>query len=267
MFSYFSDNSGIHHVSHCQRSDPMDTVFHRHFHPNYELLLVINGDVHYNIDGQEYILKPYDLLFIPASTYHFVIPMSNARYENYVLNICQDFFEDESLQALFAQPRVLNIYTDRTLHRMFGLFDLYFHTYSENDFRTASNHLLSEILLYARYKLRSIDSTLPTAQTSPLIARITSYIAENLRENLDSDVIATELNFSKSYLQNIFSSTMEIGLQQYINQKKILAAHYDIQSGASLSDVAAKYGFRNYSSFYRQYKKFFGHSPKIGKSE
>ena len=265
MFIYFSEDSSIYHISHCQRNDPMDFAFHRHFHTNYELLLVIDGDVHYNIDGQEYILKPYDLLFIPASTYHFVIPVSNARYENYVLNFNQDFFEDDSLLALFAQPRVLNIYTDRMLHRMFGLFDLYFHTYSEKDFGTAAHHLLSEILLYAKYKLRNIDSSLPTAQTSPMISKITSYIAENLRESLDSDVIATELNFSKSYLQNVFSSTMGIGLQQYINQKKIHAAHHDILGGMSPSDAAVKYSYHNYSSFYRQYKKFFGHSPTIKK--
>lgn len=267
MFIYLSDTSDIRLISHCQRSDPMEAVYYRHFHTNYELLLVIAGDVHYNIDGQEYILKPYDLLFIPASIYHFVIPMSNTRYENYVLNFTQEFFEDGNLQALFSQPRVLNIYADRTLHRMFGLFELYFHTYSEKDFEIASKHLLSELLLYASYKLRSIDSTLPPAQTSPLIPKITSYIAENLHKDLDSDVIARELSFSKSYVQNIFSSTMGIGLQQYINQKKILAAHYDIQSGMSPSDAAAKYGYRNYSSFYRQYKKFFGISPKNGKSE
>ena len=79
-------------------------VFHRHFHTNYELLLVIDGDVHYNIDGQEYILKPYDLLFIPASTYHFVIPVSNARYENYVLNFNQDFLKMRACKPCLPSP-------------------------------------------------------------------------------------------------------------------------------------------------------------------
>jgi len=267
MFTYHSSEKNIQQISHCLHPAPVSTVFNRHFHTGYELLLVIKGDVRYNIDGRQYILNPYDLLFIPASTCHFVIPVSNAPYENYVLNFNRDYINSEPLQELFSQPRVLNIYTDRTLHRMFGLYDLYYHSYSAADFEIAADLLLREILLYASYKLRDMDSSVPTAQTSPLVWMITSYIAEHLQETLDSDVIASELNFSKSYIQNVFSSTMEIGLQQYINQKKVYAAHYDIQSGMALSDAAAKYGYHTYSSFYRQYRKFFGHSPKAGKNE
>lgn len=265
MFAYFSSDADIQQISHCHQPMPLGIAFHRHFHTNYELLLVIKGDVHYNIDGQQYALKPYDLLFIPASTYHFAIPMSNMSYENYVLNFNQEFIQKANLQFLFDKPRILNIYTDMYLHRMFGLFDLYHQLYTKEDFDTAASHLLNELLLYTSYKFKACGEAILSTEAHPLISRITAYIAENLQSDLNSDVIARDLNFSKSYIQNTFSVDMEIGLQQYINQKKIHAAHYDIQKGLPPGEAAAKYGYRNYSSFYRQYKKFFGHSPKAAK--
>ena len=267
MFTYIvSPEENIQTISHCRQTMPMGIPFHRHCHTNYELLLVISGDVHYNIDGKQYVLKPYDLLFIPASTYHFLIPKSNNTYESFVLNFSQEFIQDERLQKLFAQPRIINILTDLIFHRMFGLFDLYFQTYTPKDFKLAAELLLKEILLYASYKVIAGDLDEPAGNFHPLITRIIAYITENIHKDMNSDILAKEMNFSKSYVQNIFSTVMEIGLQEYINQKKIHAAHYDIQSGMAPSDAAAKYGYHNYSSFYRQYKKFFGQSPKkVGK--
>jgi len=265
MFTYLSDTSGMHTISHCCQTMPMDATFRRHIHTNYEILMVVSGDVHYNIDGEHFALRPYDMLLIPASTYHFLIPISNSSYESYVLNFSQEFVQKEHLQSLFDKPRVLNILTDLFLHRMFGMFDLYYQTYTRKDFEMAAELLLNEILLYVCYKIKREDLAAMDAKSNPLIARITAFISANLQSDLNSERIAKEMNFSKSYVQNLFSSEMEIGLQQYVNQKKIHAAHYDIQNGLAPSDAAAKYGYHNYSSFYRQYKKFFGHSPRIGR--
>lgn len=267
MFAYIaSPEESIQIISHGRETAPMNVPFHRHCHTNYELLLVISGDVHYNIDGKQYILKPYDLLFIPASTYHFLIPLSNNTYESFVLNFSQEFIQEDRLQLLFSQPRVINILTDLIFHRMFGLFDLYFHTYTPEDFKVAAQLLLKEILLYATYRVTTGDIADSANSFHPLVTRMIAYITENLRNDINSDTLAKEMNFSKSYVQNVFSAVMEIGLQEYINQKKIHAAHYDIQSGMAPGDAAAKYGYHNYSSFYRQYKKFFGQSPKkLGK--
>jgi AraC-like DNA-binding protein len=94
------------------------------------------------------------------------------------------------------------------------------------------------------------------------MTKITAYIDKNLQTDLNSDVIAEHLKFSKSYVQNQFSSKMGMGIQQYINRKKVSAAHDDIKNGMAPFEAAAKYCFHDYSSFYRHYKKVFGHSPR-----
>lgn len=264
MFIYNTNESNILSISHCSHQSPKDSVYHRHLHENHELLLVIKGDINYNIDGMSYMLAPYDLLFIPSSTYHFVIPTSNDTYENYVVNFCPYFTNEERLKKLFNPPHIANITHDTALRRMFSLFDYYYETYSLSDFAEASDHLLNEILLLSSYKSQTDDAHRIISDHS-LIPMITSYIAKNLESDLNADIIAQKLNFSKSYVKNQFSEIMGIGIQQYINQKRIHAAHNDIQNGLSAQEVAIKYCYQDYSSFFRQYKKVFGVSPQKNK--
>lgn len=265
MFAHITENASVQTISHWFSQSPMEANFYRHFHENYELLLVISGDVHYNIDGTYYKLNPYDLLLIPASVYHFLVPISNQTYENYVINIRCNFANPERLRRLFSSPKIINIGSDSVLRKMFQRFDHYYELYSVADFEEASGYLVNEILLYISYKDKNNMADLPVIQSHPLISQITSFIAANLQSELNSETVAKHLKFSKSYVQNAFSAAMGIGLQQYINRKKIYAAHGDIQNGMSAYEVAEKYCYHDYSSFYRQYKKTFGHSPKYSK--
>ena len=54
---------------------------------------------------------------------------------------------------------------------------------------------------------------------------------------------------------------MHIGLKKYINQKKVYAAYNDLKNGNSAYTVCDKYGFGDYSSFFRVFKHTFGVSP------
>ena len=240
-------------------------AYGRHFHETCELLMLITGDACYNIDGNNYALKPYDVLLIPPSTYHFLIPLSNEPYESYVINIKVPFVGKERLQKLFSPPYIINILNDSMLRRMFSMLDYYFENYSRTDFKEASEHLLGEILICLSYKPKEEIDSVFAAGNNPLISRITAFVSENLDQDLNADMIAKHLNFSRSYVQNQFSEVMGIGLKQYINQKKIYAAHADIQNGLSPNEAARKYCFQDYSGFFRQYKKILGFSPKDGK--
>ena len=74
--------------------------------------------------------------------------------------------------------------------------------------------------------------------------------------------INRELILSKSYVQNLFSQNMHIGLKEYIMKKKIYAARTDIKNGMTPIEACEKYAFGDYSGFYRLYKKTFLSSPR-----
>ena len=54
---------------------------------------------------------------------------------------------------------------------------------------------------------------------------------------------------------------MKISIYRYIILKKLAFAQIDIKKGVPVTEVCYKYGFSDYSCFYRHYKKVFGVCP------
>ena len=68
----------IFEVSHKYVESPSQAQYAQHTHTCCELLLFVQGDANFNIDGILHRPKPYDLLVIPQATYHYFIPRSPA---------------------------------------------------------------------------------------------------------------------------------------------------------------------------------------------
>ena len=250
----------VYEVSHKLIPNPESNSYTNHIHNFCELLLFISGDVEFNIDGQMYSPKPYDLFLIPPTTYHYIIPNKDTPYENYVIDFSGELIPEKHYQRIFTPNYRMNIRKDQDFVRYFSMLDHYHAIYDKEDFDECALMLIRELLVYCSYQTRALDND--EASDNPLVRSIVDYVSENLTEALDAETIAKHLYLSKSYIQNIFSGNMHIGLKQYILQKKIYAAHAEIERGASPGEVCKKYQFNDYTGFYRLYKKFFGMSPK-----
>ena len=246
-------------LSHKRIEQPQRTVYYKHIHSHCELLLFFCGDAHYNIDGQVFKPSPYDLIFVPAATYHYLIPEKSLPYENYVIGFDPRFIGGEHYRRLFSPPLIINIRNDVRLMDFFSRFDLYHKQYEPKDFEACASSLVRELCIYCSYHKEDLHSV--HSGTLTPIDQIVSYISDHLEEPLDAEILARHFSFSRSYVQNLFSQNMHIGLKKYIMQKKIYAAHRDLSNGLSPSAVCEKYGFGDYSSFYRLYRKTFSVSP------
>ena len=237
--------------------NPMKLNCNEHMHLRHEMLLIVRGNVSYCINGYKFKLNHYDLLFIPANTYHFLIPEDDSTYENFVISDDENFLDDERFQALFTPPYRINIRKDEVMMSLFENYNTFSKILSEKDFRLMARNMIEQIAICSMYKPKQ-----EKISEKSTVSIIIEYVAQHLEEPLDSKKVADEFSFTSSYIQNIFSKEMGIGIKHYINQKKIYAAHRDIQNGLSPSEAADKYGYQNYSSFYRQYIKYFGSSPR-----
>ena len=246
-------------VSHKRIEQPRKSVYFNHIHNHCELLLFLRGDADYNIDGQVYKPRPYDLLFIPAGTYHYLIPTSSRPYENYVVGIDPSEIS-EHYAALFTPPLMINIKEDAEFVGFFNRLDTYYETYGEADFERCAKALILELVTYSAYRKSEMHAVHSGSLTH--VEEMIAYISANLEEKLDADGIARHFLLSRSYVQNLFSQNMHIGLKKYIMQKKIYAAHADMIAGMTPNEVCEKYKFGDYSLFYRTYKKTFGNSPR-----
>lgn len=250
-------------VSHKRMEKPDRSVYYNHIHNHCEMLLFVKGNADYNIDGQIFKPSPYDLLFIPAATYHYLIPTSSAPYENYVIGIDPEMTEEMHYRKLFSPPLMLGIQDDPELQSFFKRLDWYAEHYSDADFSECAEALIRELIVYCSYRKADLHSV--HSERPQLIGEIISFISENLEKPLDAETVSRQFLLSKSYVQNMFSQSMHIGLKKYIMQKKIYAAHADLIRGGNPLEVCERYSFGDYSSFYRLYKKTFSASPKSGK--
>ena len=252
--------SSVLEVSHKLMESPNQSVYFNHIHNHCEILLFIRGQADYNIDGQIFSPSPYDLLFIPAATYHYLIPTASVPYENYVIGIDPQIIDKKHYAQLFSPPLMISIKEDDELISFFKRLDLYDHIYSNDDFSKCTYALINELITYCSYRkndLRSVHSG-----TITHIDKISKYINDNIEKPIDADMISRHFMMSKSYIQNLFSQNMHIGIKKYIMQKKIYQAHIELTKGMSPIDVCEKYSFGDYSVFYRLYRKTFSKSPK-----
>ena len=96
---------------------------------------------------------------------------------------------------------------------------------------------------------------------SPMLTRVLDYINENLFRIQSIDQVARELFLSPSHLYAHFRKTLRKSPKNYILEKRLLAAQRKIRNGEKPTDVCWECGFREYSTFYRNFVSYFGYSP------
>ena len=105
------------------------------------------------------------------------------------------------------------------------------------------------------------------AVVSPLLSKALKYINENLCTLSGVEEIAKHLFVSESYLFRMFKKELHQSPKKYIRDKRLLIAQKMISLGERPSLVCDKCGFGDYTTFYRNYTDFFGHTPSDEKNK
>jgi YesN/AraC family two-component response regulator len=97
--------------------------------------------------------------------------------------------------------------------------------------------------------------------TSALYVNVCDYINSHLEEDLSLDALADFFFVSKYHISHVFKNNMGISLHQYVLKKRLHACKNGILAGSPVGSLFQQYGFSDYSSFYRAFKKEYGLSP------
>lgn len=95
-----------------------------------------------------------------------------------------------------------------------------------------------------------------------IAAGAVKYIQDHIMDNIHRSDIADELHMNVDYLSRVFKHVMNITLNEYIIDEKMKAAHdLLITTRLSVSMVALKFGYNNFSYFTKLYKDKYGKTP------
>ncbi|WP_286316015.1 AraC family transcriptional regulator [Romboutsia ilealis] len=266
---YLNDNFKIFHIR-----DKKDIKFQYHHHDFSKIVILIDGDLTYYIEGKAYILKPWDILFINKNEIHKPVINPNKYYERIVIWLNPDFMAkyaqgNNNLLKCF-EVAIKNNYN--LLRLNIKSIEIIKNIIKDIQGCDNSNEFGSEILkeslfvqlmvLMNRLFLNSDKNRdLEDIQYDKTIEGVLNYINSNLENDLSIDTIASNFFISKYYLMRKFKSQIGSSIHNYIIQKRLILAKSLISEGLTMSNVCSKCGFNDYSSFVRAFKKVYGVSP------
>lgn len=240
-----------------------------HTHDTLELYYFVRGDASFFIEGNDYRLESGDIVIIREGETHLLRLNIGEPYERIVLNFPKSF-----LSLIDSQGRLSEFYYKRQLGAnnlikssslsidiLPLLLKMEKLTGSDYDKLLEIRVILSYILLELNEHHKDCYEKIFAGSTDTL-GKIIQYINENLTENLNIDEICKKFYFSKSYINRIFKERTGSTFWQYIMTKRLILAKGLMDSGVGAVKAAELSGFKDYSTFFRQYKKYFGASPK-----
>ena len=246
-----------------------------HYHDFHKIIIFLNGNVTYMIEGKAYKLRPWDTLIISQSQIHKPIIDPSEDYERIIIWFNPDMIAEHNGKdanllecfdiamnrennrlRLFEEPlrkvkRIVHDLIEEEENPAFG-----------ND--ALNRALLIQLIILLNRTILDDNRRNPSidVQFDQNINEIVTYINQHLESDLSVSHLASIVFMSKYHLMRKFKAYTGYTIHQYIIQKRLMYAKALMAEGVRLTDVCQSVGFNDYSGFVRAFKKEFGISPR-----
>lgn len=245
-----------------------------HTHDYYEFYFFLGGEVSIVIDEEVHPLSVGDMILIPPRTIHHLdIINPDIPYERFIFWISEDYCQqllDLSKDYVYPMQHVA------TFHRYIYHFDV--PTFNRIKYKILSlieelnsNRFGKEayvslcvndlIFSLSRYTYEIENKATPKEEHS-LYQNLLQYIDHHIDDEITLDILAKEFYVSKYHIAHVFKENTGSSIHQYIIKKRLYMSRDAILSYTGISEAYLMCGFKDYSSFFRAFKKEFGISPK-----
>lgn len=239
---------------------PKSDSFHRHMHNGYEILYFVRGNAEYIIESSVYRLRPHDLLLIHPRCFHCLRPLSDATYERFCINFDENRIPPTLVEFMKTAPNIRAVAHGSLAERFFDTWAEAEKTLDEEEMKLFLQPQLPVLLLFLAHLPQ--DAELHPSRGFGALEEILRFIDENPTIDITAKALAERFYISVSTLVHRFKNDLGISLMQYIDKKRILYAQSLLLGGKSPTEVAELCNYENYSTFYRQYRKILGASPR-----
>ncbi len=232
-----------------------------HAHSWCEITFVKQGKFSYMVGDQNYeIVGESILLFNRAGQVHSILFNDSFPCERHHILFDHKMIFQELCERVPEKIQVLNYERNNVVQGLFEKLEFYFQSFETVDFADLLDMTIKELL----YNLIVSENSWEIENKylgSAIMKNAISYIDENITDDISIEELCENLFVTKSHLHRLFVENLKVTPKKYILSKKMSLAQRRLCRGEKATDVAHKLGYGDYSTFFRAYKKHFGHSP------
>lgn len=246
-----------------------------HFHPEYEIYYMFNGERYYFIENKTYRVRKGSLVLIDSMHIHKTSELGKDYHDRFLIELNDEpfssFFQNisgMSLADFFARYSCVLELDEQTQDWIERRFNEIMEE-SEKKFDNYSVLIMmkiAEILLLVRrfHSDRLIPSNLSMSDKSKhqMINEIAAFITQGEIRVKSLDDISSHFFISKSYLCRIFKEVTGFTVQDYVNIHCVKKAQQLLErNDLSVADISESLGYNSVTYFERVFKKYTETTP------
>lgn len=236
----------------------------KHFHPEVELIFILEGNALVKLFDKEYSLSKDDIILINSSSLHSI-------YCDFETIIGHVYYSYQTLADVLNNENFLFLCnsTEDVKHSYHELRELlgklvYFHIFKNRKSNCMEKSLLYKLLdcLIEHYLLPNMMIDLKNTSDDERMQKIIHYINKNFQSGLSLSQLAKELYVSASTLSRLFRKQTGIYFGDYVNQMRIRYAIKDLlYTDKNITKIAVDCGFSNPSVFNKVFRENYNLTP------
>ncbi len=238
-----------------------------HYHDYYELLIYVQGDIHYICENESYRPQYGDVLLIPPGCVHMsMLDGEHTRYERHVFYLYPDALDAADAGALTEflrcgekeHIRVFCVQNCNALLELLSRLDTALEkgTPSERALALAFVLQVFYAISCAGVRRHSSDGLLPES-----VSEIRRYIDAHYSELESVGEVAAHFYYSREYVSRLFKQHFNTTVADYLRTRRVAAACTLITQGVPLSEICFRVGFGNLTTFIRSFRAVTGQNP------
>jgi AraC-like DNA-binding protein/mannose-6-phosphate isomerase-like protein (cupin superfamily) len=260
------------YVEYVKRTEPY-TMDIEHYHSYYEIYYLLSGSRIYFIEDRSYSVEQGDLVFIGKEMLHRTMQAGDSAHERVIVHCTDEWLRGlgPGLDVLFdrlfqADIRVLRLPRQESLLAESAVRAMRDEAEArEPGYHVAIRHAVAGLLLLCgRYAAKHQPE--PFRHVSPLHAKISEivrYINGHYDEPLRLADLSERFFISPHYLSRMFKEVTGFVYTDYVVLTRVKEAQRLLrETELSVSGVAEKVGFDNFSHFGKTFKKVTSMSPR-----
>ncbi len=273
VLSYYKNATDDFHIT--RITSPKEAL-HLHSHNYFQIYYLVSGKLIHHLENTTASLAAGDIFILPPNQAHY-IEMPDGEVDFYSLSFMSDYFQTvkeanklildfllylQAQQAERIEPKVSlsyedTIFTDALFKRILAEF---------SDNKTGKNEIIKEsvsvlLSLFARVYFEENGTALIAKENRRLVMHSIEYIKNHFDEEITLSEIVRRSAMSKTNFCAIFNSITGMPFKEYLNRYRIERAAELIASGEKISVAGNACGYSDFSTFYRNFKKYTELSP------